>query len=392
MKKAFLILLLSVSVVLTLCCASKKKSTNPDAKKSDFTIKVNPQTQWVMGGESAEYRIKLTSLDGFSAPCTLSVAGLAEGDSAKFNSKMVVPTDSAKVTIFASASTPADSYALVITGKNGELIHSDTVLLVLGISDFALQISPRTQSVMPGGSVEYLIELTSLNGFSAPCTLSVVGFPEKDSIAFDSKVIVPPDSSRLSIYTTFSTPRDTYSLVITGKNGEISHNDTVTLVVPLEKATDYYPLAIGNSWTYVLLGPDGRIWDTFSLTIIDTATINSNFGYLFSAVDFIYVAGDTIFSRSPGMMKGMIVLLGPLVIGQSWIANSWNYELIEFGATTLANGTEYSNCIKFKKTDPAYPRVWEYEWWAKDVGRVKWDTYAYGQYQGSWELVSFTHP
>jgi hypothetical protein len=250
--------------------------------------------------------------------------------------------------------------------------------------DFALQVKPQTQWVTAGESAEYQIKLASLNGFSAPCTLSVVGFPEGDSMALDSKILVPPDSTRLTIYTTFSTP----------------HETTVT---------DYYPLAIENSWTYAILDYNGQNRWTSTYTIDDTVTINGNydlvitgksgkishgdtvtlavpfgFGYLFGDRGFLYIKGDTIFSKS-----GEIILAGPLVIGQSWTAQSWNYELIEFGAVTLTDGTEYENCIKLKKTDPAFPRAWEYEWWAKDVGQVKLDTYAYGQYEGSMELVDF---
>lgn len=150
--------------------------------------------------------------------------------------------------------------------------------------------------------------------------------------------------------------------------------------------TDYYPLAVGNAWKYALLDHTGRTLMTHAYKIVDTMTINGNFGYVFSDVGFLYVKGDTIFDD-----YGEIILAGPLVMGQSWIAKSWKYELIEFGPVTLTDGNEYENCIKLKKADPVYPGAKEYEWWAKDVGMVKWETYASGLYQGSRELVSFVH-
>jgi len=287
MKKLFLILLLSISVVLTICCGKKSKPTNPGTKEPDFAIEVSPKTQWVMAGDSAEFQIKLASL----------------------------------------------------------------------------------------------------HGFSAPCTLSAVGFPEAESVILDSKVLAPPDSLQLIINTDFSTPRETYKLVITGKNGKLSHSDTVALIIPSEKVTDYYPLAIGNSWTWAWLDQNGRIWDTFTLTVIDTATRNGNFTYLFSGLDFfVYVKGDTIFSS-----VGQIVLLGPLVIGQSWTTIPYDYELIGFGAvTTLTDDTEYEQCVKFKKTASIHPGAVQYEWWAKGIGLVKMEEYVSGQLQASRELVSFT--
>jgi hypothetical protein len=256
--------------------------------------------------------------------------------------------------------------------------------------DFAIEVSPPTQWVSAGDSAEFQIKLTSLNGFSAPCTLSVAGFPEKDSVAFNSDVLVPTDSSQLTIYTTFSTPRETYALVITGKNGKIIHNDTVTLLVPSEKVTDYYPLAIGNSWSYVWLDEEGEIKFTDTQSIIDTDTINGNFGYISPFNEFTYVKGDTIFCLWLNSMTRFIVLLGPLVIGQSWSARDWNYELIEFGPVTLTDGTKYENCLKLRKVNPDFPGDETFEWWAKDVGYVKMKEYYSGQYQGSRELVSYT--
>jgi len=288
MKKLFLILLLSISVVLTICCGKKSKPTNPGTKEPDFAIEVSPKTQWVMAGDSAEFQIKLASL----------------------------------------------------------------------------------------------------HGFSAPCTLSAVGFPEAESVILDSKVLAPPDSLQLIINTDFSTPRETYKLVITGKNGKLSHSDTVGLIIPSEKVTDYYPLALGNSWTYTFLDQNGQIWTTFTYTIKDTATIDGNFVYLFSREDniYTYVKGDTIFSKSGG-----IILPGPLVVGQSWTAEPYDYQLIGFGATTLINeGTKYENCLKIRRTDRHFPGDETFEWWARGVGKVNVEEYISGHYKAGMELVDFT--
>jgi hypothetical protein len=160
-----------------------------------------------------------------------------------------------------------------------------------------------------------------------------------------------------------------------------------------DKVTAYYPLAIGNSWTYALLGPDGRIWQTLSYKIDDTITLNDNFYYLTSDIKFFYVKGDTIFSVDPPTMERTIILQGPLVIGQSWSDNLFTWQLVEFEEATLkSDTTKYPNCIKLRRMDPAHPQDGIYEWWAKDVGKVKREEYISGQYQAGMELVSFKHP
>jgi hypothetical protein len=252
--------------------------------------------------------------------------------------------------------------------------------------DFTIEVSPESQSVTAGDSAEFKIKLTSLDGFSAVCTLSAVGYSQEDSAAFDAEAVVPTDSSRLTIFTNSSTPQETYEVVVIGKTGKVSHSDTVSLSVPGQQVTDYYPLAVGNSWKYALLDHTGKTWMTFFVSIVDTMTVNGNFGYLFDDLGFLYVKADTIFTGS-----GDIILAGPLVVGQSWISGFYTYELIEFGSVTLTSGTEYHDCAKIEKTRPDSPGEVSYEWWARGVGQVKMEEYLSGLLQGSKELEVFIH-
>ncbi len=255
--------------------------------------------------------------------------------------------------------------------------------------DFAIEVSPQSQSVTAGDSAEFEIKLTSLDGFSAICTLSAVGYSQGDSAALDAEALVPTDSSLLTIYTRTSTPRQTYDVVVTGKAGKVSHSDTVTLSVPAQQATDYYPLALGNFWMYVLVDRNTQIWDTLSYGVVDTATINGNLCYILSPLEpiYIYAKRDTIFTES-----GEIILAGPPVVGQTWSAYYWDYEIITFEATLLvSSNTVYENCLKIRKTNPSYPGDETFEWWAEGVGKVKVEEYYSEQYEGGMELVNFAH-
>ena len=255
--------------------------------------------------------------------------------------------------------------------------------------DFVIEVDPQSQSVTAGDSAKFKVKLTSVNGFSAVCTLSAVGYPEGDSTAFEAKALVPTDSSLLTIYTRTSTPQQTYDVVVTGKNGKVSHSDTVTLAVPSQKITDYYPLALGNFWMYVLIDENTQIWDTLSYGVVDTATINGNLCYILSPLEpiYIYAKQDTIFSGS-----GEIILAGPPLVGQTWSAYYWNYEIIRFEATLLVStNTVYENCLKIRKINPSYPGDETFEWWAEGVGKVKVEEYYSEQYWGGMELVNFAH-
>ena len=166
----------------------------------------------------------------------------------------------------------------------------------------------------------------------------------------------------------------------------MSHSDSVALAFPSQKVTDYYPLAVGNSWKYALLDHTGKTWMTLFVRIVDTMTVNGNLGYVFGDGGFLYAKGDTIFTGS-----GDIILAGPLVVGQSWTAGFYTHELIEFGAVTLSKGAEYLDCAKIRKTRSDSPGEVSYEWWARGVGQVKMEEYLSGLLQGSKELEIFIH-
>jgi hypothetical protein len=100
--------------------------------------------------------------------------------------------------------------------------------------DFTLWIYPFDQYVAAGQSAGYLVELNSPHGFPWPCTLMVSGLPAPPNVGvFDSPVLVPLDTTILTVSTTPSTPPGIYTLTVVGKqkSGPIEHSVQVGLIV-----------------------------------------------------------------------------------------------------------------------------------------------------------------
>jgi len=98
----------------------------------DFTLDAIPETLKVTKGDSGAYTVDLDTIYGVNPPCTLSVTGLPTGAKGVFVPKIVAPPGSSILAI----NTYADSiavgpYELVITGKRGSLIHSDSVIFIV---------------------------------------------------------------------------------------------------------------------------------------------------------------------------------------------------------------------------------------------------------------------
>jgi hypothetical protein len=206
----------------------------------DFAIEILPDTLRMPRGTDSSYTVTLTSLGGFSSPCTLEVTGLPAGVGESFDPPTVVPTGSSELNIFVPDTTEAGYYTLTITATEmvggKALQHSKDVTLVvtLGTWDFYLEAYPDSQWVIAGHDTTFDVVMFPNIGFTAPCTLSlsiVGGMPAGVTYAFDPNPFSPNDTSVLTVSTTSSTPIGWYELII---NGIANPKEESTTTVHLE--------------------------------------------------------------------------------------------------------------------------------------------------------------
>ena len=97
-------------------------------------------------------------------------------------------------------------------------------------SPSASRTTPSSRSVSRhGGSVTYLVTITPSNGFTGAVILSVGGFPSRASAAFNPDPATT--SSTLTVTVSNGTTINSYTLIITGVSGGLTHTTMVTLVI-----------------------------------------------------------------------------------------------------------------------------------------------------------------
>lgn len=99
------------------------------------------------------------------------------------------------------------------------------------LPDFSLSAAPPVQSVYPGDSTTYSINLSDINGFTGSASLGVSGLPSGSTYVFSPDTVSDGFPSSLSVTTSTSTPGGSYTLTISGTSGSISHQATVELDV-----------------------------------------------------------------------------------------------------------------------------------------------------------------
>lgn len=152
---------------------------------SDFGVSGSPGTQTVnVGTASAGFGIIVAAVNGFSGTVGLAITN-SSGLSASLSQSSVTGSGNVTLNVQTGSAAPG-TYSWTVTGTSGNLVHSVTVQLT--IADFAVSISPASQTVVSGSSAVYTVTVSSSTGFTGPITLSVNGLPS-GSFVFSANVV-----------------------------------------------------------------------------------------------------------------------------------------------------------------------------------------------------------
>jgi hypothetical protein len=87
---------------------------------------------------------------------------------------------------------------------------------------FTISVAPESQTLSPGGSAVFLIELTAVDGFASPVTLSVEGLPGGITRTFSPATVTPTGVSFLTLRANTSTALGSFSFTVTGTGGGVT--------------------------------------------------------------------------------------------------------------------------------------------------------------------------
>jgi subtilisin family serine protease len=199
----------------------------------DFTVSATPSSRSVTVGGATSYTIGIGSLNGFTDPVALSLAGLpASVGTATFSPTSIAGAGTSQLSVTTSAGAPPGSYPLTVTGSGSGIQHSIALnLTVTPNQNFTLTATPAAATVRRGGSTSYAVSVTGVGGFTGSVTLSRSGLPSGTSTSWSRNPVPVPGSSSLVVKAGGSTPRGTYTVRITGTSGALVQQVSVALTV-----------------------------------------------------------------------------------------------------------------------------------------------------------------
>lgn len=190
----------------------------------------DPSPMNILLGTCSSETVSIGALvSGFNSTVVLSVTGLPSGVTASFNPTSVTGAGSSTLTICAASSATTGNYSFVVGGTSGSETHSNTV--TFSLTDYAVSMSPSSQTTTPGGSVAYTATISAINSFSGNVALSVSGLPSGASASFSPNSIAGSGSATMNVTTSSSTPTGNYTLTVVGSSQGVSRTAPVTLTV-----------------------------------------------------------------------------------------------------------------------------------------------------------------
>jgi len=186
----------------------------------------------VMRGGSGSNVLTVNLMSG-SRPQSISLycSTVPNGASCNFRPSSSNPTFQSTLTISTSASMPSASYVVVVTGTGGGKTRTTQFGLTVNAPfDFSLSNSGGI-TVTRGSSGSTRITATSTSGSTQPVSLSCGALPTGMSCSFSPQSGYPTYSSTLTLRTTPSTPKGSYTVTVTATGGGKTHTTQFTITV-----------------------------------------------------------------------------------------------------------------------------------------------------------------
>ena len=184
----------------------------------------------------------LSTPQGIDASTTLSISAPAgqtqvpdvsiEISGAPLGVSVLTPTTSGPATtliLSTNSTTPPGVYNLNLTGRSGT--HTQTAVLQLTVTSnvpgFGISAQPATQTTPRGFTATYNVTTSTTGGFNGQIAYSVNGLPNNSTAIFEPS----PTGVTVKIATTAATTPTTYTVQITGKNGNLTATIPVELII-----------------------------------------------------------------------------------------------------------------------------------------------------------------
>jgi len=231
----------------------------PQTSPQDFAISVSPPLVGILPSGQGSATVTVFSFNGFSSAVSLTISGEPSGVSLSFTNQLFRSGVATPHGISASTglliSVPSwvavGLYPIAVTGTSAPLGVSQSVIVhstqftlqVLLSKDFTIAIAPLSLSIQPGTSTTATVTVSSFGGFSSAVQLTANGSPSGVSVNFSPNPMTELSGGAATATATISVSSSassgTYSMLITGISGGLTHSTPFTIIISQAASPDF---------------------------------------------------------------------------------------------------------------------------------------------------------
>jgi len=211
----------------------------------DFSLTANPTSVSFGTGQSASSTISLVSTGGFGGTVDLTAVSVPAGVTTSCVPSSFSGNSTSACTL--TASNPG-AYVVTITGTNGTLVHPATIDATVSSPDFSLTANPNSVSFVVNNSATSAVALQSTFGFSGNVSLTTTSSPFGVTTSCSPPTLVGNQSSTCTMN---ATTIGSYTIVIQGTSGNLTHTASIDVSVTPVPQPDFSLLANPSAVTFV---------------------------------------------------------------------------------------------------------------------------------------------
>ena len=195
--------------------------------KGDFSLSASSTLLSVGERTDATSSISIGSIDGFAKPVLLFASPSSPNLNATVQPSFVLGSGTAVLHV---NSTIPGIYTVDIFASSGFLFHETSVVVTITGPDFTLSASPPSLTIVAGSSQTSTIAISTGNGFASEVALST-STPQGITANPSPAVILPGQSSVLTITVDVLMTPGSYVVDVLGSNGSLTHDLRITVNV-----------------------------------------------------------------------------------------------------------------------------------------------------------------
>lgn len=192
-------------------------------------------TSFPASGGSSSFSISTGGINGTGTSCTwtlfppppsfISATPSSGGGGSTFNFTV-------SFTVAANPNLAARTGTITVKQNEDSSTASFNVTQAAAAGDFSVSLSPSSQTVTAGNSTTYTVTVTRSGGFTGAVSLTAISLPKGANGTFSPNPATGSSSTLTVTTTANATAAGTYSFLVRGVNGAVTHNTPgVNLVV-----------------------------------------------------------------------------------------------------------------------------------------------------------------